>query len=68
MPRTLIFGTIGALAISSVPFLQVYIKNDYNFGLRASGIFWAWLILEIASAGTFLHAGIKFPYFVFCYR
>jgi multicomponent Na+:H+ antiporter subunit D len=26
---------------------------------------WAWLILEIASAGVFLHAGIKFPYFVF---
>jgi multicomponent Na+:H+ antiporter subunit D len=24
-----------------------------------------WLILEIASAGVFLHAGIKFPYFVF---
>jgi multicomponent Na+:H+ antiporter subunit D len=26
---------------------------------------WVWLVLEIASAGVFLHAGIKFPYFVF---
>jgi multicomponent Na+:H+ antiporter subunit D len=26
---------------------------------------WAWLVLEVASAGVFLHAGIKFPYFVF---
>ncbi len=29
------------------------------------GYYWVWLILEIASAGVFLHAGIKFPYFVF---
>jgi multicomponent Na+:H+ antiporter subunit D len=29
------------------------------------GLYWVWLILEIASAGVFLHAGIKFPYFVF---
>src|SRR5690606_26702394 len=28
-------------------------------------LFWPWLILEAASAGVFLHAGIKFPYFVF---
>jgi multicomponent Na+:H+ antiporter subunit D len=26
---------------------------------------WVWLVLEVASAGVFLHAGIKFPYFVF---
>jgi len=29
------------------------------------GFYLVWLILEIASAGVFLHAGIKFPYFVF---
>ena len=28
-------------------------------------LMWVWLVLEIASAGVFLHAGIKFPYFVF---
>ncbi len=27
--------------------------------------YWVWLVLELASAGVFLHAGIKFPYFVF---
>ncbi len=66
MPLTLIFGTIGALAISSFPFLSGYTSKPMiiEAGIH-EGFFWVWLILEIASAGVFLHAGIKFPYFVF---
>ena len=66
MPLTLIFGTIGALAISSFPFLSGYTSKPMiiEAGVH-QGFFWVWLILEIASAGVFLHAGIKFPYFVF---
>ncbi len=66
MPLTLIFGTIGALAISSFPFLSGYTSKPMiiEAGVH-EGFFWVWLILEIASAGVFLHAGIKFPYFVF---
>lgn len=67
MPLTLIFGTIGALAISALPFTSGFtsktmIVSDIHHN---SELFWAWLVLEIASAGVFLHAGIKFPYFVF---
>lgn len=66
MPLTMIFGTIGALAISSFPFLSGYTTKPMIMAAGVhEGFFWVWLILEIASAGVFLHAGIKFPYFVF---
>ena len=66
MPLTMIFGTIGALSISSFPFFSGYTSKPMilEAGVH-EGFFWVWLILEIASAGVFLHAGIKFPYFVF---
>jgi len=66
MPLTMIFGTIGALAISSFPFLSGYTTKPMiiEAGVH-QGFFWVWLALEVASAGVFLHAGIKFPYFVF---
>ncbi|MCP3176247.1 Na(+)/H(+) antiporter subunit D [Desulfuromonas sp. KJ2020] len=66
MPLTMIFGTIGALAISSFPLFSGYTTKPMiiEAGVH-EGFFWVWLILEIASAGVFLHAGIKFPYFVF---
>ncbi|HEX9776536.1 MAG TPA: Na(+)/H(+) antiporter subunit D [Geopsychrobacteraceae bacterium] len=69
MPLTMIFGTIGALAISSFPFLSGYTSKPMiiEAGVH-EGFFWVWLVLEIASAGVFLHAGIKFPYFVFFAR
>lgn len=66
MPLTMIFGTIGALAISSFPFLSGYTTKPMIIAAGVhEGLFWVWLVLEIASAGVFLHAGIKFPYFVF---
>ena len=66
MPLTLIFGCIGALAISSFPGFSGYTSKPMiiEAGIH-EGLYWVWLILEIASAGVFLHAGIKFPYFVF---
>ncbi|MFC1837781.1 Na(+)/H(+) antiporter subunit D [Thermodesulfobacteriota bacterium] len=66
MPLTLIFGTVGALAISSFPGTSGFTtKSLIIAGSVHEHLFWPWLILEIASAGVFLHAGIKFPYFVF---
>lgn len=67
MPLTLIFGTIGALAISAVPLTSGFTSKTIiiNETYGDPSLFWAWLMLEIASAGVFLHAGIKFPYFVF---
>jgi multicomponent Na+:H+ antiporter subunit D len=66
MPFTLIFGTIGALSISSVPWTSGFTSKSLIIdGAVHQHLMWVWLILEIASAGVFLHAGIKFPYFVF---
>jgi len=66
MPWTLIFGTIGALAISSFPGTSGFTSKTLIIeGAVHEHLVWVWLVLEIASAGVFLHAGIKFPYFVF---
>jgi multicomponent Na+:H+ antiporter subunit D len=66
MPWTLLFGSIGAMAISSVPLTSGFTSKTIIIAEAAGNhMFWVWLILEIASAGVFLHAGIKFPYFVF---
>lgn len=66
MPLTLIFGTVGAMAISAFPLTSGFTTKSLIIeGAVHQHFFWVWLILEIASAGVFLHAGIKFPYFVF---
>ena len=66
MPWTLIFGTVGALAISSFPGTSGFTSKTLIIEQSvAQHLVWVWLVLEIASAGVFLHAGIKFPYFVF---
>jgi multicomponent Na+:H+ antiporter subunit D len=66
MPVTTLCGTIGALAISSFPLdlgLRQQVDGDAGRGRRH--LQWVWLALAAASAGVFLHAGIKFPWFVF---
>ena len=66
MPWTLIFGGIGALAISAFPATSGFTSKSLIIdGAVHEHLRWVWLVLEIASAGVFLHAGIKFPYFVF---
>lgn len=66
MPWTMVLGTIGALAISSLPLTSGFTsKSLIMMAAGNEGWVWAWTALEIASAGVFLHAGIKFPYFVF---
>lgn len=66
MPWTLIFGTIGALSISSFPATSGFTSKSLIIdGAIHEHLVWVWLVLEVASAGVFLHAGIKFPYFVF---
>ena len=66
MPITMVLGTIGALAISGVPLTSGFIsKTLITAAAESQNLIWAWLSLEVASAGVFLHAGIKFPFFVF---
>lgn len=66
MPLTTICGSIGALAISAFPLTSGFISKSMITQASVDGHMLAvWLLLAAASAGVFLHAGIKFPWFVF---
>ncbi len=66
MPLTCITGIIGALAISSFPLTSGFIsKSMVSQAAADENLMFAWFMLMAASAGVFLHAGIKFPWFVF---
>ena len=66
MPLTMVCGTIGALSISSFPLTSGFISKSLISQAAADGqMLIVWLFLTAASAGVFLHAGIKFPWFVF---
>ncbi|MDD3292344.1 MAG: Na(+)/H(+) antiporter subunit D [Methanocellales archaeon] len=66
MPLTLIFCLVGAASISAFPLLSGFTSKPMIIDAAAEENMSAiWLLLQLASAGVFLHAGIKFPYFVF---
>lgn len=66
MPITMVCCTIGALAISAFPFTSGFIAKSMISQSAADAHMGAvWFLLAAASAGVFLHAGIKFPWFVF---
>ena len=66
MPITMICGVIGAFAISAFPFTSGFVtKSMVSYAAADEHLFYVWLGLVAASAGVFLHAGIKFPWFVF---
>lgn len=66
MHVSMICGVIGALAISSFPMTSGFIsKSMISSSAAAEQLVWVWFLLMAASAGVFLHAGIKFPWFVF---
>jgi multicomponent Na+:H+ antiporter subunit D len=66
MPMTLGLYMIGAFAISAVPLFSGFVSK--SMVVAAAGedhralIF---LMLTLASAGTFLHTGLKLPYYMF---
>jgi multicomponent Na+:H+ antiporter subunit D len=66
MPVTTICGIIGALAISAFPLTSGFVsKSMIAQGAADQHLAVVWFLLAAASAGVFLHAGIKFPWFVF---
>jgi len=66
MPLTCICGIIGALAISSFPLTSGFTtKSMISQAAVDMNLVWVYMALTAASAGVFLHAGIKFPWFVF---
>ena len=66
MPLTTVCGIVGALSISSFPLTSGFIsKSMISEGAADLHMAAVWFLLAAASAGVFLHAGIKFPWFVF---
>ena len=66
MPLTTVCGIIGALAISSFPLTSGFTtKTLISEAAIAEELAFVYFMLTAASAGVFLHAGIKFPWFVF---
>jgi multicomponent Na+:H+ antiporter subunit D len=69
MPLTTICGIIGALSISSFPLTSGFIsKSMIAEGAVEQHLALVWFLLAAGSAGVFLHAGIKFPWFVFFHK
>ena len=71
MPLSFVFGLIGALSISAMPLTNGFVSKPMvveaaAHGAHDSALFmFAYVALLVASAGVSLHAGIKFPWFVF---
>ena len=66
MPVTLGLYMIGAFAISAVPLFSGFVSKSMVISAAGethrTAIF---LMLTLASAGTFLHTGLKLPYYMF---
>jgi multicomponent Na+:H+ antiporter subunit D len=66
MKLTAVCGIIGALAISAFPLTSGFVSKSLISSAAAyEELAVVWFLLAAASAGVFLHAGIKFPWFVF---
>ncbi|MEJ2192559.1 MAG: Na(+)/H(+) antiporter subunit D [Nitrospirota bacterium] len=69
MPLTLTFCLVGAASISAFPLTSGFVSKSMVIAAAGEGHMTViWLLLTLASAGVFLHAGIKFPWFVFFAR
>ncbi len=65
MPRTLVFTFIGGLSISAVPLFSGFVSKSMIVAAAfEEHLLWAGFLLSLASAGTFLHTGLKVPYFI----
>jgi multicomponent Na+:H+ antiporter subunit D len=65
MPRTFLFTLVGGLSISAFPLFSGFVSKSM---IVAAGFenhqLWTGFLLLLASAGTFLHTGLKVPYFI----
>src|SRR5512145_3515878 len=66
MPATLSLYMIGAFAISAVPLFSGFVSKSMVVSAAGESHLQAiFLLLTLASAGTFLHTGLKLPYYMF---
>jgi multicomponent Na+:H+ antiporter subunit D len=65
MPWTFLFTLIGGLSISAFPLFSGFVSKSMivSAGFE-DGNLWVGFLLMLASAGTFLHTGLKVPYFI----
>lgn len=65
MPWTFLFTLVGGLSISAFPLFSGFVSKSM---IVAAGFeehrLWPSYLLMLASAGTFLHTGLKVPYFI----
>ncbi len=65
MPWTFVFTLIGGLSISAFPLFSGFVSKSM---IVSAGFeehkYWAGFLLMLASSGTFLHTGLKVPYFI----
>jgi multicomponent Na+:H+ antiporter subunit D len=65
MPRTMIYTIIGGLSISAFPFFSGFVSKSITVAAFGEAhLTWVYMALMLASAGTFLHTGLKVPYFI----
>ena len=66
MPITLSLYMVGAFAISAVPFFSGFVSKSMVISAAGEAhLGLVVLLLTLASAGTFLHTGLKLPYYMF---
>jgi multicomponent Na+:H+ antiporter subunit D len=66
MPLTFILYMIGGFSISAFPLFSGFVSKSMVIAAAAedhNAVIW--LMLTLASIGTFLHTGLKLPYFTF---
>jgi multicomponent Na+:H+ antiporter subunit D len=65
MPWAFVFTLIGGLSISAFPLFSGFVSKSM---IVAAGFeqhqLWVGFLLLVASSGTFLHTGLKVPYFI----
>src|SRR5512135_1545525 len=65
MPMAFVYTLIGGLSISAFPLFSGFVSKSM---IVAAGFqehrLWVGFLLMLASVGTFLHTGLKVPYFI----
>lgn len=66
MPLTFVLYMVGAFAISAVPLFSGFVSKAMVVSAAGEAHLAAiFLLLTLASSGTFLHTGLKLPYYMF---
>jgi len=66
MPLTFFLYMVGGFSISAFPLFSGFVSKSMVIAASAEAKMpLVWLMLTLASSGTFLHTGLKLPYFTF---